>query len=390
MASMLARDTVRWHRLLCNKLDPPLKNKKIQPIVKALLEVGILQLDATRVPPHAAVAATVDATAALGVGRTRGLVNAVLRGHQRDASMSAPSNPGVAHSAPDWLVEIIQGDWPDDWEAILSAQNEPAPMWLRNNRQSQSREELASSLADDDIETTVSAVTGDALQVTRPRSGDEIPALAAGAASVQDAGAQLAGDVVAVQTGQRVLDACAAPGNKTAHLLERGAGEVVSLDSDPERLERMNSNLARLGLQASTQVADASDRDLTWWDGQPFDRILIDAPCSGTGVIRRHPDIKWLRRSTDIAAAVERQLALLRALWPTLAADGALIYATCSILRAEGADVVSRFIEEQPDAAEASIAADWGRAETVGRRIAPGEHGVDGFYYAKLVRRQSP
>lgn len=384
---MLARETVRWHRLLFARLKPRLKNKQLQPLVQALLEVGVWQLDATRVPPHAAVSATVAATKLLDVGRARGLVNAVLRGHQRAPVDTGTVDPGVQYSLPSWLVAAIRADWPDETPKVLGALNEAPPLWLRNNARAQSRDELSARLAARGLTTRPSGVASDALCLAEPVAADDLPELAAGRASIQDGGAQLVADLVDPAPADRVLDACAAPGNKTAHLLERGAGAVLALDSDAARLATLDDNLSRLGLVADTRVADATDPQRTWWDGRVFDRILIDAPCSGTGVIRRHPDIKWLRRPDDLQAAAQRQLALLHALWPTLAPGGVLVYATCSMLRAEGVEVVSRFMDEQKTAADDPIPGDWGHNETIGHRIAVGQHGFDGFYYARLKRR---
>lgn len=387
LASMLARETVRWHRLLHARLKPRLKNKRLQPLIHALLEVGVWQLDETRVPPHAAVSATVAATGLLDLGRARGLVNAVLRGHQRAPVNIGPIDPSVQHSLPTWLLDAIRTDWPDETLALLGALNGPPPLWLRNNARAQSRDKLAGQLAARGLATRPSAVASDALCLADPVAADDLPELAAGTASIQDSGAQLAADLVDPAPSDRILDACAAPGNKTAHLLERGAGAILALDIDSARLAYLDDNLKRLGLVADTRVADTTDPKRAWWDGRMFDRILIDAPCSGTGVIRRHPDIKWLRRPGDVQAAAKRQLALLHALWPTLAPGGVLVYATCSVLRAEGVEVVARFMDEQADAADDPIRADWGYDETIGRRIAVGQHGFDGFYYARLKRR---
>lgn len=387
LASMLARETVRWHRLLYARLEPHLKNKPLQPLVRALLEVGVWQLDASRVPPHAAVSATVAATKLLGVGRARGLVNAVLRGHQRTPMDTSTADPGIQYSLPTWLVAAIRADWSDEMPAVLGALNEAPPLWLRNNARAQSRDELAAQLAGRGLTTCLSGMASDAVCLDEPVAADELPELAAGAASIQDGGAQLAADLVDPAPTDRVLDACAAPGNKTAHLLERGAGAVLALDTDAARLTTLEDNLKRLGLAADTQVADATDPERAWWDGGVFDRILIDAPCSGTGVIRRHPDIKWLRRSSDVQSAAKRQLALLHALWPTLAPGGVLVYATCSVLRAEGEEIVARFIDEQADTVADPIYAEWGKDEMFGRRIAVGQYGFDGFYYARLKRR---
>ncbi|ROO24629.1 16S rRNA methyltransferase [Salinisphaera orenii MK-B5] len=385
LAAAMAFGTLREHRRLAALIAPRLKRRP-QPLLHALLLVGVHQLEAMRVPPHAAVHASVAATRALGLSKARGLVNAVLRGFQRDGAPAVGDAPGLRYSHPDWLVDAIRADWPQAWTSVLAANNAQAPMHLRVNARRIDREAYRAVLAEAGFEAVPTPHAPDGLTLDTPVAVAELPGFAAGDVSIQDGAAQLAADLVDPVDGERVLDACAAPGNKTAHLLERAAADVLALDVDGERVATLEATLTRLGLAARTRTADARAVD-SWWDGRAFDAILLDAPCSGTGVIRRHPDIKWLRRPTDIAAAAERQGALLDALWPTLAPGGRLVYATCSILAAEGADPVAAFIARQPDAHERPIAADWGEPAAAGRRLAPGAHGFDGFYYAVLERR---
>lgn len=389
LVSALAHGVLRDRRWLAALLQPLLKRPP-QPGLEALLTLGLYQLRAMRIPAHAAVHATVAAAPALGLGKARGMVNAVLRRCQRDMSRlerAAPATAAVRYSCPDWLAGRLAADWPDQYEALLAANNERAPMHVRVNRRMTTRTALQQALGDAGIETTQTACACDGLTLARPLATSLLPGFDRGRVSVQDGAAQQAADVLALANGQRVLDACAAPGNKTAHMLERADIDLLALDADPERAQMLRANLARLRLSAGVRAADAA-RSRDWWDGRAFDRILLDAPCSGTGVIRRHPDIKWLRRPDDIDAAARRQRMLLDALWPLLAEDGVLVYAACSLLRAEGAEVVGAFLAATPEAQEQPIIADWGRPDTVGRTVATGENGWDGFYYAR-VRRQS-
>lgn len=356
----------------------------------ALLQVGLYQLRSMRIPAHAAVAATVEACALLGQDGARGVVNAVLRRYQREAATleaALPGRPALRHSYPDWLAQAIHRDWPQHWRAILAAGNQPGPMSLRVNRRRVSRDAVRAQLAADGIQSHTVPAAPAALRLDTAQPVERLPGFSDGLLSVQDAAAQLAATLLDAQPGMRVLDACAAPGGKTAHLLEMLDNlDLLALDSDAARLARVDDTLRRLGLQATLRHANAADPD-SWWDGRPFDRILLDAPCSGTGVIRRHPDIKWLRRDTDIRALMSQQRRLLDALWPLLKPGGILLYATCSILDAEGAAVIAGFLRAHADAEEQPIHADWGEAARHGRRLAPGGD-WDGFYYASLRRRQ--
>jgi 16S rRNA (cytosine967-C5)-methyltransferase len=385
----IAYGSLREYRLLdalaAALLERPLRG---EPELHALLLCGLYQLRSMRVPAHAAVAETVAAAAILGKPWGKGLVNAVLRRYQRErAALDAalPQDPAVLLSYPDWLVRAIRSDWPEAWEAVLAAGSQPGPLALRVNARRGGREAYLATLAAAGIGARTVPVAPDAVVLDTAVPVEQIPGFADGAVSVQDVSAQLAADLLQAAPGQRVLDACAAPGGKAAHLLERCADlDLTAADHDAARLERVRQTLQRLRLSAHLRVADAAQA-ASWWDGQGFDRILLDAPCSGTGVIRRHPDIKWLRRAGDIPKMAAQQGRLLRALWPLLAPGGTLLYATCSILRAEGEDVVKEFLGAQADARESVIEAAWGQAGAVGRRIAPGGD-FDGFYYARLAR----
>ena len=387
----LCHGVCRWQPeaqfLLDGLLDRPLDPR--ESTVRALLLTGLYQLHRSRIPDHAAVAETVAAARQLRKPWAAGLTNAVLRSftRRRVELLTRAKTDAVARTAhPRWLLEWLQRDWPGDWPAIVAANNTRPPFTLRVNRLRGSRDEYRARLAAAGkiAEPTVAAPF--ALTLTEPVEPTTLSGFADGWASVQDAAAQLAAPLLDTHPGMRVLDACAAPGGKTAHLLECAPDlELTALDQEVERLERVRENLTRLRLAARLVAGDACQpRD--WWDGVPYDRILLDAPCSATGVIRRHPDIKLLRRDTDIAALADRQQALLASLWPLLRPGGRLLYATCSLLRQENEQVVAAFLATRPEAREHRIATDWGRALAHGRQILPGEAGMDGFYYAMLVK----
>ena len=373
--------------LLDRLLDRPLDPR--EPVARALLLTGLYQLRHLRIPDHAAVAETVAAARQLRKSWAANLTNAVLRSFLRRrvellARMEADAEARTAH--PRWLLERFQQDWPNDWLAIVSANNARPPFTLRVNRLQCDRDDCQARLAAAGKVAEPVAMAATALALAEPAEPAALPGFAEGWVSVQDAAAQLAAPLLAVKPGMRVLDACSAPGGKTAHLLECAPDlELTALDQDAERLERVRDNLNRLGFHARLVAGDAVQPG-DWWDGVPYDRILVDAPCSATGVIRRHPDIKLLRRETDIAALADRQQAMLTALWPLLRPGGRLLYATCSILRRENEQVVAAFLAAQPEAREQPIVADWGRALTLGRQILPGEAGMDGFYYALLIK----
>ncbi len=376
---------LRWHHRLAWQLEQLLDRprKRIDANVAALLRVGLVQLQALRIPDHAAVDATVAATGALGVGRARGLVNAVLRRflRERDSLDAAMRNHREAlTSHPAWMLELIADDWPDELDAIVAANNCPAPMWLRVNVTRIDPADYASRLAAAGIDAKPLASRPSAIELAEPCPASTLPGFADGEVSVQDAAAQLAALELGAVRGQRILDACAAPGGKAAHILERcpDIAELVALDLDSVRLERVAATLARLGLTATITCGDASEPQ-GWWDRKPFDRILLDAPCSALGVIRRHPDIKVLRRPSDIPAVAARQALMLRALWPLLAPGGRLLYATCTVTRTENQRQIDAFVDDTPDAGllEPEFAA----------QVLPGEANMDGFYYACIVKR---
>jgi 16S rRNA (cytosine967-C5)-methyltransferase len=351
-------------------------------LLRALLYVGLAQL-ALQLPPHAALAATVDAARALGRTHQAGLVNALLRRAQRDGLPEAAADAAW----PDWLRERVQADWPTHAAAIFEASAQPAPTWLRVNRQRVARDAYATQLRDAGFDATSSDLLPDALRLDGSVAVAQLPGFGAGAVSVQDGSAQLVAYALAPRPGARVLDACAAPGGKAAHLLERDPTlRLLALEVDGARLRRVGETLARLGLVAEQRAADATEVD-DWWDGAPFDAILLDAPCSATGVVRRQPDVLLHRRAADIDALVALQARLLDALWPTVAPGGTLLYATCSLLRVENDAQVAAFLARTPEAQLAPLDARFGHDTGLGRQRFPGEDGMDGFFYARIDKR---
>lgn len=353
-----------------------------------LLEIGLYQLLYTEVPPHAAVSATVDTARELGKNWAARWINASLRRFQRerDGRLSAVDvDCATRYAMPAWLLQWLCADWPEDWEALVRASSARAPLTVRVNRRRSSREAWLARLGAIPHAGACVVELPQAVSLGQPLPVDELPGFADGEVSVQDAAAQFAAMLLALQPGQRVLDACAAPGGKTAHILEQAAVTLTALDIDARRLARVDDNLTRLGLRAKLLVGDAADPE-NWWDGRAFDRILVDAPCSGTGVIRRHPDIKWLRRPDDLPALTTIQQRLLKQLWPLLTSGGRLIYATCSVLRAENDAIIESFLREHADAAVCTPHMPLGRALQFGHQILPGERDMDGFYYACLEK----
>lgn len=382
------RTLPRAATLLDRLLQRPLPKR--ETAARYLLLVALVQLDGGIGADYAVVGSTVSAMRALGKAAQAGLANAVLRrfGRERAALVAAlPGDDGVRYGHPPVLAARIRRDWPGQADAIMAAAQVEAPLWLRVNRRRATVAAVAAELAADGIAARTVDGLPDALVLPQSLPVDRLPGFAAGALSVQDGAAQLAVELLDLAPGQRFLDACAAPGGKLAHALEREpALAALALERDPRRAERIAQNLARLGLAADCRVADAA-AVASWWDGRPFDRILLDAPCSGLGVIRRHPDIRWRRDADGIAHAVAEQQRLLDALWPLLAPGGRLVYATCSILPDENALSIDRFRSRHADATVLPVVPDWfGRAAGGGRQLLPGEHGMDGFYYAVLAR----
>lgn len=394
LAQELAYGVLRWHgwlRALSERLlDKPLRARDAD--LALLLESGLYQLDGANVPGQWVVSECVDAARLLGKDWATGLLNAVLRRFLRErqavcAAVDADPASRLAH--PGWLLARLRTDWPEHWAAIAEANNQRPPMTLRVNCRRERLADYRRRLAAAGLGASPHPLVPDALTLEAPVAVEALPGFAEGLVSVQDAGAQMAAPLLDPQPGERVLDACAAPGGKTGHLLELQPvlATLVAVDSEPARLQRVAENLARLDLEAELHAADVTAVE-AWWDGRPFQRILLDAPCTGTGVIRRHPDIKWLRREGDAEALAATQARLLRTLWPLLEPGGKLLYCTCSVLPAENEAVIDAFLADTPDATAETLAGEWGIALRHGRQILPGQHGMDGFYYAGLVRRQ--
>ena len=395
---MLSYGVVRHHFSLQAWIEQLVSRpfRKRDSVVNALLAVGLFQLCDTRIPDHAAVSQTVEATRQLRRPKMAGLINACLRRFQRENLADEPARDDEPRwNHPTWLMDALRKDWPDDAEAMLEANNARAPMWLRANSSRQSAADYRDRLAAAGITSELLDGVPDAVRLAEPQAVDDLPGFADGDASVQDAAAQIAARWLMADGPRRALDACAAPGGKSGHLLELGGDDfdLVAIDSDAERIERVRENHARLGANATIMVGDASNPE-EWWDGEPFDAILLDAPCSATGVIRRHPDIKLLRRASDIGELSALQGRILEALWTTLVPGGRLLYATCSVLAAENDDVVKRFLETKGDAVEDTVLPnnnirDLMRRKACGYQVLPGTAGMDGFYYACLVKKVS-
>ena len=388
-ARHLAYGVLRWLNALDwlagQLMNRPLKKKDRD--VHRLVLLGLFQLWKDGTASHAAVNETAGCARKLGKTWATGLINAVLRRFQRESTEILARLDGhderFAH--PGWLLKALRLDWPGDWESIVRENNRAAPLWLRLNAGAETGD-LEKVFAAENLAVSRHGAAAMAVKVEPPRAVHELPGFAEGLFSVQDPAAQLAAELLDCKPGHRVLDACAAPGGKTAHLLEKEPGiELLALDRSKKRLAQVEENLARTGLsgRATLMAADAANT-AGWWDGKPFDRILLDAPCTATGVIRRHPEIKWLRSPEQVDEAVALQTTLLEALWHLLKPGGMLLYATCSVLKSENSAQVSAFLERHAGAVETLPEVSWGRNADPGRQILPGELEMDGFYYAGL------
>jgi 16S rRNA (cytosine967-C5)-methyltransferase len=370
-------------------LAKPLKKKDLD--VHCLLLSGLHELLEMHTPDHAVVSETVNAVTEMQKAWAKGLVNAILRNAQRQQAQlqqDAQQDPQAHYLHPHWLLEHLQQDWPEDWPSIVAHNNQPPPMSLRIATQRIDRQAYLTQLAQQGITASAHPQVATAITLDQAIDVHALPGFAQGIVSVQDPAAQLAGLLLAPQAGEHILDACAAPGGKTLHLLQQqpALSQLLALDSDAQRLTRVQQNLERAGVAAHLQQGDASQpRD--WWDGRPFDRILLDAPCSATGVIRRHPDIKLLRRPEDLPRLARTQAQILAALWPLLKTGGMLLYATCSVLKIENDQQIQAFLRQHRDARCQPINAEWGHTQTCGRQILPGEQGMDGFYYALIYKQ---
>ncbi len=405
----LAYGTLRWFHQLAGIaklfIEKPLKPKDQD--IYALLLAGLYQLRALRVATHAAVDETVAAAEALGKPWAKGLINACLREYLRRggaADDAVKKDATLRLSHPAWLLEKFRAAWPGDWERIASTNNERPPLVLRVNLRKTTRANYLEALRTAGLAARPDALLDTDITLETPVPVTQLPGFADGLVSVQDAAAQWAAVLLDAQPGHHVLDACAAPGGKTGHILERtpGLAELVAVDREPARVARIDESLKRLGFTARLITADAAEPS-AWWDdsrdgggratpgavadGPQFDRVLLDAPCSASGVIRRHPDVKLRRKPADLPKLIAAQARLLSALWPLLKPGGKLLYVTCSILPEENENTLRAFLAREATAVEQPLPEAVGRACAAGRQILPGEHGMDGFYYACLRKK---
>ncbi len=384
--------TLRWqpriNTCLMLLLDKPLRAKDSD--ITALMLLGIYQLEYTRIPDHAAIGESVDAARALKKPWATKLINGVLRRFQREKETlfnQVKNNPEFNTAHPKWLLGAFAKAWPSEVDNIVAANNAHPPFSLRLDINRVNRDDYIKLLATKNIAATATPFSQCGVSLEQPCDPTTLPHFSEGLLSVQDEAAQLAATLLELQPGLKVLDACSAPGGKTGHILqtEPKLAQVSALDNDERRLKRVSENLQRLDVSAQLITGDGTTPDL-WWDGQLYDRILLDAPCSASGIIRRHSDIKVLRTYEDIMKLANLQGALLDALWRTLAPGGFLLYATCSVMPQENIDVIAAFLERTANAQHKEIIATWGLPQTFGRQLLPQIGGHDGFYYAKLCK----
>ena len=366
--------SLRHYGWLRGALDSLLSKPLADPFIDRLLIISLYQLLYSQTAAYAVVDHAVHVATAHDDGRLKALVNAILRNFQRrraELTAALKREPVAFWNHPDWWIGVVQQTWPRDWKQILTVANQHPPMTLRVNVRRTTPEAYLATLTAAEMPATLHA--SGAITLTKPVPVDKLPGFAEGVVSVQDAGAQLAASWLEVKDGMRVLDACAAPGGKTGHLLEIADLDLTAVDVDTARLARVSSNLARVGLSAQTVTGDAA-RPATWWDGKPFDRVLADVPCSASGVVRRHPDIKWTRRPTDAQTFARQQIGFLDALWALVVPGGKMLYATCSIFPAENRRQIDNFLTRHVNASlERDI------------QLLPSEE-HDGFYYALLCK----
>ena len=380
---MLVYGVLRHYWRLQALMAPLLKKKfkDKERDLELLIMLGIYQLMDTRVPDYASVDAVVGITRKIGKSWASGLVNGVLRNfvrQQAELESKIHSKPQAEYDHPQWMIDQLRKDWPEQWQDILAANNQHPPMTLRINQQKISVDDYLSKL-DQDAQRQ-----GSALILQQATAAQALPGYEQGWFSVQDAGAQLAAELMDLQPGQSVLDCCAAPGGKTCHMLElQPSLDVLALDVSDDRLDRVRDNLHRLGLQAECRPGDALQPD-GWWQGELYDRILLDVPCSASGVIRRHPDIKLLRRKNDLPALVQTQQQILRSIWPLLKPGAKLLYVTCSIFKQENEQQIDQFIQHRDDVELLALPEYFGQSCSYGRQILPGQGNMDGFYYCLL------
>ena len=391
----LCYGVMRWYprlEFIANELlEKPLKGKDSD--IKSLLLLGIYQLDFMRTPEHAAVSATVDACQSINKSWAKQLVNAVLRRYQREKSKlqtQINNTMSALFAHPDWLIEQLKHDWPDHWSGLLEKNNSYPPMHLRVNLRLNTRREYIEQLKFRKLLAVPLALMDCAIKLSRPVPVEELPGFFSGHVSIQDQGAQLAVSVLDLSAGLSVLDACAAPGGKAAHMVESEPelGKLIAIDKNPQRIALLKTTQQRLATKLQIIEADAGDIE-SWWNGEPFDRILLDAPCSATGVIRRHPDIKMLRQTEQMTSLMQRQATLLSGLWPLLGEGGKMVYSTCSMFKQENDFQIEKHLHRHEDAALLRIDANWGVATEYGRQTLPTNDETDGFYYAVLEKNRA-
>ncbi len=368
-------------------LRKPLKKRDRD--IHRLILIGLFQLKQDGTAPHAAINETAECARLLGKPWAVAVINAVLRRFQRERQqwLERLETQAERHAHPAWLLQLMQEDWPDDWQTMVQANNLAAPLWLRINRSKQDQNKLKKLLSSN-FTIVDHPSAPDAIRLSPAAPVSAIPGFSDGLISVQDPAAQLAADLLELDEHMRVLDACAAPGGKTCHILERfPAIKMTAVEISPSRLTQVRENLDRLGLAQGAGLkllcGDAANPS-SWWNGILYQRILLDAPCTATGVIRRHPEIKWLRSADQLAKAVQMQERLLNQLWPLLEPGGILVYATCSVLADENQRQITRFMAEHADVEALPPRVAWGRELDFGRQILPGEEEMDGFYYARM------
>jgi 16S rRNA (cytosine967-C5)-methyltransferase len=388
----LCYGVLRWYGRLAGLLqlllEHPIKSKDED--IRFLLMLGLYELSDARNPDYAIVSAVVDMAQTIGKPWAKGLLNAVLRRFIRERQgleRRLESDLCAHYSFPQWMIHSLQRDWPQHWPALLEASNRQAPMFLRLDLNAVERKDYLHLLQQQGIAAEAVEGVATAVRLLKPCAVELLPGFSDGRVSVQDAAAQHAVPLLDPQPGERILDACAAPGGKTLHLLQQQPrlGALVAMDVQPERLQRVGENLRRASLESRVEL-HASDVTSTraWWDGRAFDRILLDVPCTASGVIRRHPDIKWLRREQDVVALVEQQRNILTAVWPTLVPGGLLLYCTCSLLRRENEQQIAWFLQQQPDATAAAVDLPDGIVCAYGIQLLTGDKDMDGFFYAAL------
>ncbi len=383
------RGWLRWNAALRLLLVKPLPRKLA--FVQALLVSALTQLEDLNIAQHAVVAASVDACGAFGHGAQRGLVNAILRRWLRERNellKRLDENVEARFRLPEWLLQAMRRDWSGEVDAIIAASNHEASPMLRVNIARTDRTQYLLALDAAGIRAQPHRWISSAIVLEHSLDVAQLPGWADGLCSMQDGAAQLAAALLDAPPNARVLDACAAPGGKTCHILERGPVALTALDRDPQRTERVRENLDRLRLTCELRAADALQPD-AWWDGRMYDRILLDAPCSASGILRRQPDVRLHRRASDIPELVAQQKRLLRTLWPLLKPGGSLLYATCSLLREENAQQIDGFLQERTDAEPIPIKLPTGREDGAGWQILPGEDGIDGMFFARLRKQAS-